>query len=378
MLSIDPALIARARTWLFDDALPFWASNGFDHITGAPRESLTLDGTADAKEGFQRVRALTRQVYVFAHGDYLGWGQGKAHSDQALNWLISKAHAGDGSWHKLLFPDGSVKDATPDLYDHAFVLFALGWRVLAYQDQDALALAHLTLDRIERDFSHPTGLGFHHTLPPSLPRQQNPHMHLTEASLIFAQAGDARFGALADRLVDLFKHRIVEAETGILQEYFDEGWRPVNGDLGRIIEPGHQFEWAWILARHQLLRRGDNAAVIQALVRHAERHGVDQATGATYNQMWTDGTIKDGGSRTWPNTERVKGWIGLGMVASNVDARSAEQALSLLFDRYLDPAPAGCWIDAFDEAGTPIAKTVPASTFYHVLLAFAEVLACEG
>ena len=36
--------------------------------------------------------------------------------------------------------------------------------------------------------------------------------------------------------------------------------------------------------------------------------------------------------------------------------------------------PDGTWIDAFDGEGRPVVKSVPASTLYHVFLAFAEVL----
>ena len=51
-----------------------------------------------------------------------------------------------------------------------------------------------------------------------------------------------------------------------------------------------------------------------------------------------------------------------------------EPTLKLLFERYLGREPAGTWMDAFDESGMPLNKTVPASTLYHVFLAFAEVL----
>ncbi len=46
----------------------------------------------------------------------------------------------------------------------------------------------------------------------------------------------------------------------------------------------------------------------------------------------------------------------------------------LLLDRYFGREPAGTWMDAFDANGRPLNKTVPASTLYHVFLAFAEVL----
>jgi mannose/cellobiose epimerase-like protein (N-acyl-D-glucosamine 2-epimerase family) len=50
-------------------------------------------------------------------------------------------------------------------------------------------------------------------------------------------------------------------------------------------------------------------------------------------------------------------------------------ASRLLLDRYLKPN--GAWIDRLDERGHTIAGPTPASTFYHVFLAFAEALRLE-
>jgi mannose/cellobiose epimerase-like protein (N-acyl-D-glucosamine 2-epimerase family) len=47
---------------------------------------------------------------------------------------------------------------------------------------------------------------------------------------------------------------------------------------------------------------------------------------------------------------------------------------SLLLERYLAHTPHGTWMDAFDADGRPVATTIPASTLYHLFLAFAEVL----
>ncbi len=44
-------------------------------------------------------------------------------------------------------------------------------------------------------------------------------------------------------------------------------------------------------------------------------------------------------------------------------------------DGYLATDVPGLWMDQFDEDGRGIAPNVPASTFYHVLVAFREYLA---
>jgi N-acylglucosamine 2-epimerase/mannose-6-phosphate isomerase len=51
---------------------------------------------------------------------------------------------------------------------------------------------------------------------------------------------------------------------------------------------------------------------------------------------------------------------------------------SLLLERYLAHTPHGTWVDAFDAGGAPTAEFIPASTLYHVFLAFAELLRVSG
>jgi N-acylglucosamine 2-epimerase/mannose-6-phosphate isomerase len=113
-------------------------------------------------------------------------------------------------------------------------------------------------------------------------------------------------------------------------------------------------------------------------VAFAERHGVDPASHATFNQVRDDGAPIDPASRTWPNTERVKAHVALYELLGRDPTVPVTQSTRLLLDRYLNATPPGSWIDNFDALGRPLAKTAPTSTLYHVFLAFAEVLRLEG
>jgi N-acylglucosamine 2-epimerase/mannose-6-phosphate isomerase len=366
---------------MFHEALPFWATEGLDRVHGGCVESLTPDGRAPSGVGFKRTRVLCRQIYVFSHAALLGWDGAEAACDYLYGSLRDQFWRGpDEGWPRTLTTAGEILDPTPDLYDYAFALFALAWRHRALGDADALSLAHQTLDIIERRFRHPSGLGFHHQLPPGSPRLQNPHMHLMEAALALTEAdGDPRFAELADELAELFCTRLARFPDGVVSECFDDQLRPLTADGGCWMEPGHQFEWAWILAQHQKLRRRDNAAFVRALVVRAERWGVDPLTEITFNTVRGDGGPIDRGSRTWPNTERMKGWIGLYELTGVDPSAAVDGSVRVLLDRYLAPAPRGCWIDGLDANGAPAAdELIPASTLYHLFLSFSEALRIAG
>lgn len=360
------------RTWMFQAALPLWADKGIDKTFGGPVEALTGDGREVADIPFKRTRVAGRQLYVFSHAALLGWSEGRSVADHLFEHLTTRAWGGaDIGWRRLIALDGAPLDSTPDLYDYAFALFGLGWYHKLTGDSRALDLAHRTLDILDRLFRHPQG-GFLHEFPATPPRQQNPHMHLIEAALVLAEtSGDGRFRALANEVHDLFLRRIVRLPEGILPEFFEDDWRPV---ANQIIEPGHQMEWAWILGRHQALTGHDNTSAMKSLMAFSETHGFDPSTGWTRNQIGVDGRILNGGSRSWPNTERIKGWLALEEF-TGVDASApVQRSLDALFAWHLKHDVPGCWQDAFDADGRPLTSTVPASTLYHVFLAFTEVL----
>jgi len=80
-------------------------------------------------------------------------------------------------------------------------------------------------------------------------RESNPHMHLLEACLAWAEiGGDPGWTSWVRRLAELAVSRFIRKDSGAIGESYTAAWQPAPGLAGRIIEPGHQFEWAWLLA----------------------------------------------------------------------------------------------------------------------------------
>lgn len=365
---------AEVRAWTFDTALPFWAEHGVDRTRGGFVEQLNFDGS-DAGLDYKRTRVTCRQIYVFSHAAVLGWTEGLAIAERGVAFLRKAWQGPQGGWARTLTREGALKDPTPDLYDTAFALFALGWYVRATGDAAAAALARDTLAFANTHMRPAQGEGFLHERPATGWRLQNPHMHMLEAALAcFEATGDARYGDLAAELSNLFRRRFFDTRTRTLAEYFTDDLARAPGDIGRIIEPGHQFEWAWILANQKRLLGTDTADLVRDLVDFAETHGVDPKTSAIYNQVRDDGVIIDAGSRTWPNTERVKGHIAMYELFGEDPSTAVASSARLLLDRYLATDIPGLWIDLFDAFGAPRSPNAPASTLYHVFLSFAELL----
>ena len=365
----------RVEDWTFNIALPFWRARGVDHAHGGFIEQLTRTGE-DAAAGFKRTRVTARQIYVFSHASVLGWADALEPVRHGLDFLLHRQFIDDEKgFARRTDRKGESIDDTTDLYDHAFVLFALSWAFRATGDASLKIWMHRTLDIVEKRLYHPGGEGFWHDETKAGWRQQNPHMHLLEASLAAVDAtGEGRFKELAGDLALLFRDRLFQREDGVLPEFYDDNWTPADDVSASFAEPGHHFEWAWILVNVKRLIGVDMDDEAQALVAFAERFGVDPQTHATYNRIALNGAPVDRGSRSWPNTERIKAAVAMHAIDGKDPGDVFEQSAGLLLDRYLATETPGAWADAFDAAGAPLTEVVPASTFYHIFLAFTEML----
>ena len=364
------------RRWMFERALPFWSTVGRDGDLGFV-EHLTLEG-APADVAYKRLRVQARQIYVFSHASLLGFEPGLAAAENGWRFMQRHGWMEEGGWARRMGREGGVVDPAIDLYDQAFALFAIGWWIRASGDQSAVDWADRTLAAIEARLARDDGRGWHAEAPFPAEAVQNPHMHMLEALLALYEAtGADRFAAQALKVADLMRTTFFDASSSTLAEYYDQDWRRSPGVRGRIIEPGHQFEWAWILRHATRLTGVDFSDTARGLFAFAEAHGVDPRTGLTYDAVLDDGGPHDPKHRSWPQTEALKAHLAeIEFGGRALDARPAQITANLL-DRYLDRPVPGAWVDHLDPHGAVIVDKVPASTLYHVFLAFSELLRLE-
>jgi len=366
--------VRRLKRWIVEDALPLWGETGFDATRGSFVEKLTFEG-APLHAAPRRAMVQARQIYVFSHAALLGWRpEGKTAALEAAHRLIDRYHGADGShgWVFSVHPDGAVHDSKRDFYAHSFALFGLAWAYKLAPEPRFLAAALETLSVLDQHFESPGG-GYHSVLPADPgAREQNPHMHLFEAMLAWFEAtGREMFLARAAELYGMMAARFFQHRTGILAEYFDGAWNPREGIHGRICEPGHHYEWSWLLRRYAALSGRDDSPVAKALKEFADRHGIDQE-GLVVDQLLDDGRVHKASRRSWPHTEAIKAEVAAAETGDGEAASRAARTIDRLLTVFLGRPIPGGWIDHVDAKGAPIVEAMPASTLYHVFLAAAE------
>ena len=375
------------RDWLMAEALPIWWALGADRAGGGFVEALDDDGRP--AERFRRLRVQPRMAYAFALSAALGWRGPWRHAiEHAFERVERVYRRPDGLYRTQVAPDGRPIEEAALLYDQAFVLIALAAaaRAMPERRRELEVRALELLEKVLAAFGHDRG-GFvereHRRSPARYGLEQegafqcNAQMHLFEATLGWRQVGeDARWARIADEIGTLCCARFVHPETGALTELFDADWNPAPGEAGRVLDPGHHFEWAWLLEQWSWVSGHDEGGEIAQRLFHAGERGVDRTRGAVMDCLNADFSPREPTSRLWPQTERLKAAHLLARRAGpslrETYLAAAREAAATLA-RYLETPLPGLWRDRMEPDGAFAGGPAPGSSLYHLVAAIAEV-----
>jgi len=381
------------RPWLAESFLPFWAEHSFDDPNGGFHDRLSLDFEV-MPVGYKRLRVQARQIFVFSKAYQLGlFPQGRDLAQQGVAFCLEHGWArNEGGWVFKVSRDGQrVVDGTRDLYCQAFMIFALSSYYEATADEAVLEWIDRTVNFVEeymRDYVHG---GYQNVFPgaaqgsQSFPRLQNPHMHLTEAMLVAARAtGRSDYLTRAGELVELFFAKFLQTEQGLcgVVEYFDETLKPLASAEGARSEPGHLFEWVWIVQLYRKLTGEEGlSSKLRDVLNEGLVRGIDDRPGyvtACFDEVALSGEVLKREKRLWPQTETLKALCAgfeatQGAEKAEYGAR-AQRQLSMMMKVYRVGLTTPAFHEHLDEHGKVLTDYYPISSLYHLFLSFSEYL----
>lgn len=365
---MSKTLAEKTRNWITGQTMPLWSSRGIDWEQGGFVENVS---TAGARlDGSKRSMVQARQIYSFRIAAELGAidkTEAKRAIEHSADFLVKNAFLPSGAAAHCVDRSGKVINEMPDLYAQAFVVFGLAnaFRVSPkpeYREKAKALVRYLDAERRVR------AGGFTEVKDGGTQYQSNPHMHLFEASLAWVELdADPLWRSLADEIAGLCETKFIDRETRLLAEHFDEQWAPLRVEGRFVFEPGHQYEWAWLLCWHERLTGHRSRELSERLFDTSERHGIWRPRNTAYDEVWSDFTPKKRSSRFWPQCERIKAAVRLGQQAS------ADEALSTLF-KYLEHPVPGLWHDTWQEDDQFTGDPVKSSSLYHIIGAMYEYL----
>lgn len=349
------------QDWLWNRVMPSWARFSLCDESGGCIENIDLDGHPRPGQS-RRGRIAPRQLFSFARAKRLGWNPNGA-ADQVLEgayaFITSSARHASGGWVHKFDPDGSVQDPRRDLYDHAFVALA-ACELAALGDERGDELAQDAFATIDKLFLDERRGGWHDPETEPGVKRANPHMHLLEACLAHYEAvHDAASLKRINTICTMFERHMFDPATGAMIENFNADWSRQDADR---IEPGHCYEWAFLLGEAQRLTGRDTASWRRRLIDYAETHGLK--SGFALDAVG----VGIPSFRLWPQLERIRALSHTPRPGTDIPA-----ILQCIIDAYLKLGPSNGWIDRLGADLAPAATNVPASMIYHLMTALGPI-----
>jgi mannose-6-phosphate isomerase len=349
------ALFTSVHQHFQDVIVPLWQGPGWNADMALPYEALDAEHKPLPPQRY-RAMACARQLYLFS--SLIGQVP-KAEERAAALFRSLQRHFHDaehGGWFYSIDPQGTPLDQRKDLYTHAFILFACAHYWDKVREPLVESVLNAALEVVAQRFA--TGDGLYEA---SLDRDwssldsgplQNPLMHLAEAFL--ATLSVREDAAVQNALIELctaMQKRFIDPRHAVLME------KPL-GAVDNWFEPGHQFEWYFLLQSSPLLRGSTLHASLERAFAFTEQRGVDQQTGAVRAMLELDDRPRDATQRIWAQAEYLRA-----LTLRPGSEASVQRQLQVLQQRFLH---AGGWYECRDEQGEVSRKDMPSTTPYHL------------
>jgi mannose-6-phosphate isomerase len=364
----QPSLNA-VLTHFHDLIVPLWQGPGWNAELALPYEALDANHQPLPPQRY-RAMACARQLYLFA--SLIGEPQSAfAEARAAALFRSLQRHFHDaehGGWFYSIDAHGKPLDKRKDLYTHAFIIFACAHYWAKVREPLVESVLDAALAVVADRFA--TGDGLYEAV---LERNwsslksgplQNPLMHLAEGFLAtLAVREDA---VTQDALLDLataMQKRFIDRQHGVMME------KPL-GAVDNWFEPGHQFEWFFLLASSDVLR---GTALHDSLTRafaYAELKGVDKSSGAVSGMLALDGTVRDGTQRIWAQAEYLRA-----LTLRPASEAVLQRQLLALQQHFLHDKG---WHECLDAKGAVSRRDMPSTTPYHLATCYQGLIQYLG
>jgi mannose-6-phosphate isomerase len=350
-------LFASVQAHFLQTIVPVWLGPGWNAQLALPYEAVDA---AHQPLPAQRYRAMAcaRQLFVFSSLiDHPAVPEAGARAAALFRSLQRHFHdAEHGGWFYSIDPQGAPLDRGKDLYTHAFIIFACAHYWAKVREPLVESVLNAALDVVAERFADDDGLyeavlGEDWSTLESGPLQ-NPLMHLAEAFLATLEVReDAATLAALIALAEAMQRRFIDAEHGVMLE------KPL-GAVNNWYEPGHQFEWFFLLESSPQLRGSALHQSLTIAFGRSETQGVDPQTGAVLAALASDGQLKDGTQRIWAQAEYLRA------LTLRPDSETAlSRQLRVLQERFLHPSG---WNECLDGDGNVSRIDMPSTTPYHL------------
>ncbi|UVL56885.1 AGE family epimerase/isomerase [Pseudomonas sp. B21-035] len=347
-----PALLAEVQAHFDQRIVPLWQGPGWNAEMALPFEALDPQQQPMPVQRY-RAMACARQLYLFSSRiEQPGASERAAALFRSLQRHFHDAE--HGGWFYSIDAQGKPLDRRKDLYTHAFIVFACAHYWGKVHEPLVESALNAALEVVTEQFTRDDGLyeaslGEDWSDLASGPLQ-NPLMHLAEAFLATLSVRDDKAVEQAlQSLAAAMQTHFIDPVHGVMLE------KP-RGAVDNWFEPGHQFEWFYLLESSPLLRGSELHASLSRAFAYAEQCGVKDS--AVLAMLSAEGQVRDATQRIWAQAEYLRALTLRPASAATVLAQLKALQQNFLHD--------GGWHECRDASGKVSRADMPSTTPYHL------------
>lgn len=257
---LPEALSRDAHEELVKNILPYWMKRMPDRVNGGFHGRI--DGHDRVVAGAPRGAILYARIlwtfsaayFTLGNPEYLRMA--KRARDYIMGHFVDDQYGGT---YWSVSADGDKPDTRKQIYSLAFFIYAFSWHYRATGDRDSLQMAVSLFNTIEDHSFDSTGGGYLEAFArdwseiadqrlsdkdANEKKTMNTHLHLLEAyTSLYGIWPEKVLHDKLNNLLNIFLRKIIDANTGHLILFFDEGW----GKRSSMVSYGHDIEASWLI-----------------------------------------------------------------------------------------------------------------------------------
>lgn len=366
-----------AQEWLLAYAAPLWFGDGIDSVQGGSYDKIgpSINIVKDKK----RTRVHARHIFSYALSEELGWrGFDYDILRKMTQDLLNLYRRPDGLFYYSLSDGMEPLDKKASLYEQAFALTALAKAYKTTRDIAYRIAAHDTMSAIIK-LLQIENHSFLESCDDSSGQTilANSHMHLFEAMIAWMEIDETViWQKTANTILTLCSTKFYDSSNKGVYEFFEVDLTRRSNANVIFFEPGHLFEWAWLIHKYCKLTNIDHYdKLVRGLCKKAYEDGYDSKREYVINKIDPNGNVIDASARFWPQTEAIKALLIMTDIFPHnkdqylIDVVTAWRSLQTYFHKDVQ----GLWYDIHNEDGSFVKEAAPASSLYHVIGAICEM-----
>jgi N-acylglucosamine 2-epimerase len=313
---MEPGQLYRQyRALLLDRFVPFWFRYGIDWEHGGVLSCLHEDGTLASEDKFTWSQARSVWTFSALHNRVERRPEFLRAAENSVRFLLAHGRDSAGRWVYRTDRRGAVIEGPTSIYADCFVVYGFSEYYRATRDEQALAIAMETFERMRRRVE---ALDFQETAPYPLPLGWRNHgipMILTEVSNELAQTtGNERLDVQAGEYAARVMRRFLRPERKALLEFLTRDYEELPPPAGTFVMPGHAIESMWFVMHFARLHKDTDTIrrAAEAMRWHLER-GWDSEFGGIFLSLDLEGRepyLPHSEKKVWwPHTEALYGTL---------------------------------------------------------------------